>query len=322
MDDGVGLLVGLVVAVVLVATFFFFLIPEPPERAVIANERLDVAVFAFSNSSSWPGVEGTLEGRIEARLVNASGIDVYSRAQLDALLIEHALSHTGFIDPTTAVEIGSLTGVSKLITGSVYAVDTTARETKICVAWEDGDCVDEVPGTEYSAHIRSQVEVVDTRTGLIERALDLQASDSTTLRSGSLFGGFDSLLANAATSIAGEVQDALTAAYTRELRYGLYLAVEEKRDGYVGESETSRFSIGDDGIHLVVHFTRIEQRDVFDVVWVGPDEAPIARVEDVVSQGEWRHYQIDPAGLAPGRYRAQGILNGIEAFDEPFTISP
>lgn len=54
MDETVGLLIVLVVGVLLVATLFLFFIPEPSERAVIANERLDVAVLAFTNSSSWP----------------------------------------------------------------------------------------------------------------------------------------------------------------------------------------------------------------------------------------------------------------------------
>ncbi len=321
MDDSTGLLIALVIGVLLVATLLVFVVPEPSERAVITSERLDVAVLPFTNSSSWPGVEGTLAGRIETRLVNASGIDVYSRAQLDALLMENALTQTGFIDPSTAVEIGTLTGVNKLITGAVYAVDSNARETTICVAWEDGDCAEEAPATEYSVRIRAQVEVVDTRTGLIERALDVQGANSTTLRSGSLFGGFDSLLATAATSIAGDVESALTAAYTKEIRYGLYRSVEPKREGYVGKDPTSRFSTSDDAIHLIVHFTRIGQSDVFDLVWLGPDQSTVSRVEDVVSAGEWRHYRIDPAGLASGRYRAHGTLNGAEAFNEPFTIS-
>jgi len=321
MDETTSLLIALAVGVLLVATLFFLVIPEPAELAIIATERLDVAVLAFANSSSWPGAAGTLESRIETRLVNADGIDVYSRAQLDALLIEHALSGTGLIDPTTAVEIGSLTGVSKLITGSVYAVDTTARATEICVTWEDGNCVERSPATEYSVQIRAGVEVVDTRSGLIERALDLRASDATTLREGSLFGGFDSLLANAATTIAGDVQGALVAAYTREIRYGLYRSAEAKRAGFVGEGETTRFS-QDDTVHLIVHFTRIQEKDVFDVAWLGSEGLAVATVQDVVSPGEWRLYRLDASGLMPGRYRARGILNGIEAFDEPFTVSP
>jgi len=321
MDETTGILIGLVVGVLLVATLFFLIIPEPAERAVIATERLDVAVLSFSNSSSWPGAEATLESRIEARLVNADGIDVYSRAQLDVLLMEHALSQAGFVDPATAVEIGSLTGVNKLITGSVYAVDTVAQPTQVCVTWSDGSCVETAPATEYIAQIRAQVEVVDTRTGLIERSLDLRGADSATLREGSLFGGFDSLLADAATSIAGDVQGALTAAYTRELRYGLYRSAEPKRSGYVGDGETGRFS-REDVVHLIVHFIRVDEDDAFDVVWLGSGEVTLAREEDVVSSGDWRLYRFDASDVAPGRYRVRGILAGIEAFDESFTISP
>jgi len=320
MDETTGLLVAIVVGVLLVATLFFLVIPEPAERVVIATERLDVAVLAFTNSSSWPGAEGTLESRIEARLVNADGIDVFSRAQLDALLIEHALSETGFVDPTTAVEIGSLTGVSKLVTGSVYAVDTGAHPTEVCVTWEDGACIETAPATEYVAQVRAQVEVVDTRTGRIERALDLRGVDSTTLRQGSLFGGFDSLLANASTSIAGDVEDALAAAYTRELRYGLYRSAEPKRSGFVGDDETSRFT-QDDTVHLIVHFTHVERKDTFDVVWLGPEGAVVSEAFDIVSPGDWRLYQFE-AAKTPGRYHVRGVLDGIEAFDEPFTISP
>ena len=322
MDESAGILIAIVVGVLLVAAFLVFLISEPAVRAVIASERLDVAVLAFTNSSSWPSVEETMAGRIETQLVNADGIDVYSRVQLDALLMEHALSGAGFLDPTTAVEIGTLTGVSKLVTGSVYAVDTTARETDICTQWVSGQCVERSPATEYSVRIRAEIEVVDARTGLIERALDLTATDSTTLREGSLFGGFDSLLANAATSIAGDVEGALTAAYTREMRYGLYASVETKRDGYVGDEETSRFSASEDLVHLVAHFTRVERREPFDLIWVGADGAEISRVEDVVSQGDWRHYTLDPFGLPSGRYSVRGILSGVEAFDEPFTVLP
>lgn len=322
MDDSTGILIALVVGVLLVAAFLVFLVPEPPEVAVIANERLDVAVLSFTNSSSWPSVGETLEGRIETSLVNAEGIDVYSRVQLDALLMEHALSGAGFLDPTTAVEIGSLTGVSKLITGAVYAADTGARETTVCTTWVNGNCVEEAPATEYSVRIRAGVEVIDARTGKIERAVDLTASDSTTLREGSFFGGFDSLFANAATTMAGEVESTLTAAYTREMRYGLFASVKTKQSGYVGSDQTSRFSSTGDTVHLIAHFTRVNRRDSFDLIWVAPDGTEISRMEDVVSQGEWRHYELDPSGLASGRYSVRGILAGVEAFDEPFTILP
>jgi len=322
MNDSTGLLVAIAVVVVLAATLFLFIIPEPSQRAVIANERLDIAVLSFSNSSSWPDVQLTLEGRIESRLVQAAGIDVYSRAQLDALLMEHAMSETGLIEPTTAIEIGSLTGVSKLITGTVYAVDLNERDTTLCVSWQGGDCVSEAPATEYTARIRAQVEVIDARTGRIERSLDLQGTDMTTMRKTSVFGGFDSLVANASMSIAEDVADSLTSAYTRELRFGLYESVDDRRGGWIGKDESSRFSQSGDTVHLVVHFTRVLRSETFDVFWLAPDGTTIESDADVVSSGEWRLYRLSVSGLAAGRYRVLGRLGGEDAFSEPFSVVP
>lgn len=322
MDDATGLLIALAVVAVLAATLLFLVIPEPSQRAIVVDERLDVGVLSFANSSSWPGVEETLSGKVESQLVRADGIDVYARAQLDALLMEHALSQTGLLDPTTAVEIGSLTGVSKLVTGSVYAVDTSSRETSLCVTWQGGECVEEVPATEYSARLRAQIEVIDARTGRIEQSLDLSSSESTTIRSTTFFGGFDSLFADASSSIAEDVVGTLTATYTRELRYGLYTAAEPKRSGFIGDGETNRFSREEDTVHLIVHFLRTRRSEPFDLFWLAPDGTTIAEEADVVSSGEWRLYRLNVEGRQVGRYSVQGILSGTEAFREPFSVVP
>ena len=321
MNDSSGILIAIALGVVLIASLVFFLIPEPSEQAIIATERLDVAVLAFRNSSTWTGVEETLRGRVESRLVNTPGIDVFSRTQLDALLIEAALSAGGMIDPATAMEIGALTGVSKLITAAVYAVDTRSDETTVCISWEDGACTETVPATKYTARILAQVEVVDTQTGRIETAIDASGSEDATVREGSTFGGFDSLLATSATEIAGQIVSELTTAYTREIRYGLYASVEPKREGYVGRSSTYRFSADADAVHLIAHFTRVRDLEPFDLVWLDPEGNEVDHVDDVVSAGAWRHYTLDLNGLTAGRYRVQGFLNGIPAFDDPFVVS-
>jgi len=181
-------------------------------------------------------VEETLASRIEGRLVNAAGVNVFSRAQLDEKLIEKAAN--GPLDRPTATVIGSLTGASKLITGTIYAVDTYTRDTTICVKWENGDCVEEAPATEYKILLAAQIEIVDTKTGMIESSLDLSDTETTTVRSEISFGGFDSLIADAAGAIADQLLAGLTSAYTREIRYGIYEEVEEKGSGYVGGPST------------------------------------------------------------------------------------
>ena len=322
MDESASILIAVVVGVLLIATLMFFYIPEPPDSVLVADTRFDVAILEFRNSSTWSGIEETVRSRTEAKLVNTSAIDVFSRAQLDALLIERALDASGPIDAATAIEIGTLAGVSKLITGSVYAVDTRSDKTTVCIDWAGGRCVTEVPGTKYSVHVLAQVEIIDVETGLIERVFDLDGSDSVSLSAVSTFGGFDTLLASAADEISDEISWTLTSSYFRALRYGLYTEVEEKRGGYVGRGETDRLSISDGTAYLIVHFTQMEDREPFDVDWVTSSGETIQRDEDVVGQGGWRLYSLDLAELTPGRYFVRASLSGTLAFQQPFTVSP
>lgn len=321
MDDSASILIAAVIGVLLIATLMFFYVPEPSNSALVTDTRFDVAVLGFRNSSTWSGIEETVRSRTEAKLVNASAIDVFSRAQLDALLIERALDASGPLDAATAIEIGSLTGVSKLITGSVYAVDTRSEETTVCIDWTGGQCVTRVPGVKYTARVLAQIEVIDVETGRIERAFDLDGVDSVTLPAESRFGGFDTLLANAASAIADEITGSLTSYYFRELRYGLYKEVEEKRGGYVGRNETDRFG-ADDTAYLIVHVARMESREPFDVEWVTSSGETVRRDEDLVGEGDWRVYSLDLTGLAPGRYFVRTALGETLAFQTPFTVSP
>ncbi|TFH08293.1 MAG: hypothetical protein E4H08_08035 [Candidatus Atribacteria bacterium] len=321
MDDSTAVLVGLIVVVILVATLMFFVIPEPAHRAVIATDRLDLAVLNFKNGSTWDGADETVRARVEGALVNAPGINVFSRSQLDTLLAEQMLSQSGLIDAATAVALGSLTGVSKLITGTVTGVDTRADATSICLSWENGACSQEVPGTRYSVQILSQISVVNTTTGLIERSVNATGSDSITLPAETTFGGFDSLLANAATQIADSITSSLSAAYTRELRYGLYTGYQERREGFIGMDESAHFSASDEEIFLIVHITRAQAGELFDVVWSDSMASFDKQVEDVVSDDDWRLYSLDVSSLSAGRYFVRGALNGTEVFEIPFTVS-
>jgi len=321
MDDSASILIAVVIGVLLIATLMFLYVPEPPNSASVSDTQFDVAILGFRNSSTWDGIEETVRSRAEAKLANSPGIDVFSRAELDALLIERAISAAGAIDAASAIEIGSLAGVTKLITGSVYAVDTRSDETTVCVDWSGGQCVTRVPGVKYSVRVLAQIEVIDVATGQIERAFDLDGSDSISLPAESSFGGFDALLANAATEIADDIAWMLTSTYFRMMRYGLYAEAQEKRGGYVGRRETDRFSASQDTVRLVVHFTSMEDREPFDVDWTTSSGEIIRRDEDIVGEGDWRLYTLDLSGFEAGRYFVRTALSGILAFQEPFTVS-
>ena len=322
MDDTLGILIAVAVGVAILAALFFLMIPEPGERAIIATERLDVAVLTFGNSSAWSGAAETVRARIETKLVNTSGITVFSRTRLEELLTEQLLGETGLIDPTTAARIGSLTGVTKLLTGVVYGIETRSEETTVCEEWKDGDCIQSVPATEYSVRVLGQVKVLNAETGQIEQAEDLEGSASMIVKQGNTFAGYDALIAQSADDIASEVSSLLTSTYTRELHYGLYSSYKAKRNGYVGQDETTRFSHSNGEAYLIVHFTRVREDEAFELVWVDPEGNAAATVEDLVSDGDWRLYRLNLAGLPSGRFTVTGTLNDIAAFEKAFFVNP
>ena len=320
MDDKIGLLIALALGVLLIAALMTLIIPEPAERAVIATERLDLAVLRFNNSSSWGNIEETLRTRIETRLVNTQGITVFSRTRLDELLTEQALGESGLVDPATAARIGSLTGVNKLITGTVYGIDTRAEEITLCEEWKDGNCVRSVPATRHTIKVLSQIEVLNAESGRIEQARDLSGSASATIKKGESFSGYDGLIARGIDDIAADVASLLTSKYTREFHYGLYRDYKVKREGYVGIGETARFTRADGTVKLIVHFTRIRRDDLFELVWTDAQGATIKRTEDIVSSGDWRLYTLDLSTQSSGRFTVRGTLNGIEAFEKTFVL--
>jgi hypothetical protein len=319
MDDSTSILIALAVGILLVVGLFALLIPEPSQVAVVALDRLDIAVLQFANSSSWPGAGDTVRARTETKLVNTPGMTIYSRTQLDQLLTEQALGAAGLVDQATAARIGSLIGVNKLVTGAVYSVQTTAEETTVCEQWQDGDCIVSVPAIRHHVRLLAQTSVLNAHTGQIERATDLTGSASDVVKVGSAFSGYDPLIAEAADEIAEAVASVLSESYTRELRYGLYRDVRAKRQGFIGEGETQRFSAGDREAHLIVHFTRVTRGDGFTVRWVGPGGVT-ETVEDLVARGAWRDYRFDLSGRPAGRYTVVGTLNGIEAFRLDFLV--
>lgn len=322
MDDTAGILIAVAIGVAIIAALFFLMIPEPAQRTVIATERLDVAVLTFGNSSAWSGAAETVRARIETKLVNTSGMSVFSRTRLDELLTEQLLGEVGLLDSATVAQIGSLTGVTKLLTGVVYGIETRSEETTVCEEWKDGDCIQSVPATQYSVRVLGQVEVLNAQTGQIERAEDLEGSASMIVKQGNTFAGYDALIAQSADDIASEVASLLTSTYTRELHYGLYSSYKAKRNGYVGQDETTRFSYSDSEAYLIVHFTRVRRDESFGLVWSDSEGTVVKQEDDLVSDGAWRLYRLDFAGLPSGRFTVTGTLNGIEAFEKAFILNP
>lgn len=74
-------------------------------------------------SQEHAGLGGPLAGMLVADLMQVEGLTLVERSQLDALLAEIELSGSGYLDPSTAVEAGRLSGAEQVVIGSYSVVD-------------------------------------------------------------------------------------------------------------------------------------------------------------------------------------------------------
>jgi|GEM_PF-537443 len=317
------LLVGVAVILALILS-----VPEPPNTATVSTDRVDIAVLPFqidedwlesATYPDWNFVPGQIRSRIETALVNQPAISVYSRTELDAILTEQQLAGTGIIDASTAVEIGAVTGVNKLVTGTIYRVDKTTEQTTVCEEWDGSDCVIEKPATRHAIEIAGQAVVLCAETGMIEVARDVFGSDEVVITRGEDY-TIDALVSDAAADVASAVAAAIAGAYTRSAQYGLFKEYEEKRGSYVGKDESTSFYQSDGRAYLVVHFTRVDRFDDVFVEWLDSSYQTVAYEEDIVLDEDWRVYSFSVLTAPVGKYYVRLSVEEQVLFEVPFRV--
>ena len=129
--------------------------PPPPETSssTQVGERLRIAILPLENKGNSRGID--LLDKLITVFVNVDRFKVLERAQLEKVLEEHKLGLSGFIDASTAAEIGKGIGVDAVVTGSV--------------TWNPND-------------VSIDARFIDTETAAIISAQD-SYSNSTDLRS-------------------------------------------------------------------------------------------------------------------------------------------
>lgn len=140
-----------------------------------ANPWAD-AVNAFTNlvNRSYPGSGAKTVGAgatkmLETALAKSGMFDVYTRAEMDKVLKEQALGQTGMITPQSAAKTGQMIGVNVIVVGAVT---------------EFGEKVDGVNvffvagGKKSTARVVIDVQLIDTTTGKIIKALSAEGEES------------------------------------------------------------------------------------------------------------------------------------------------
>ncbi len=108
------------------------------------NQELTVAVLDFANHSKDPALEGYRLGfrdMLTTDLSKLSSIKVLERARLDALLQEHDLARTDFIDADTAVRLRKGLSAHAMLSGSYVISGDDIRVDVRLVSVETGEVI-------------------------------------------------------------------------------------------------------------------------------------------------------------------------------------
>jgi hypothetical protein len=102
---------------------------QPGAKAPEELQNLAVLDFAVIGTGVDPAIGEALASVIQSALVRGGGVRLIERSELAAVLKEQDLQLTDMVDPATAVEVGRIAGVDRLVVGSVAAVAKTYTVT-------------------------------------------------------------------------------------------------------------------------------------------------------------------------------------------------
>jgi len=133
-------------------------------HAAVSPERgYSIAVLPFEiTHKQLQGSGEDLQNLITAHLSGENGLMLVERAQIDEALSEVELGKSGTVDPTSAAQVGYMTGAQILVTGRVFPVQ---KELVI---------VSKVIGVETS-RVYGQTITMPLRGSLVTASVDLSA---------------------------------------------------------------------------------------------------------------------------------------------------
>jgi curli biogenesis system outer membrane secretion channel CsgG len=125
----------------------------------LKSQRMKVAVVDFEDKTNYgKGQLGNGAADVTATVFHDSKqFRVFERQQLAAVLSEQKLQHSGAVNPTTAKEIGQLTGVDAIVYGAVTMFGMAAEGQNYAI----------YKRKKVSAECTVDVRIIDVKTGEI-----------------------------------------------------------------------------------------------------------------------------------------------------------
>lgn len=91
------------------------------------KDRINIAIKEFTNATKQQDLEKTITEIFITAFSKSGAFNVIERQQLEKVLNEFELSQSGIIDTSTSKEIGQLTGVEAIVTGTVSQIGNNQR---------------------------------------------------------------------------------------------------------------------------------------------------------------------------------------------------
>jgi TolB-like protein len=174
-----------------------------------------VAVLYFENQGN-PALEPLKVGLTQMLITDLQGTDgvtVVERSQLQALLDELELGHSGAVDPDTAAKVGNLLGAEWLVMGSYFEMMGTLRIDTRLVRVETGEIV-HAHGVDGASNefMRMESELATALQGELAKTASAPSAPSETgAPDGTRSGPGDGSQATAATVVQTEPEGVVLA---------------------------------------------------------------------------------------------------------------
>ena len=91
------------------------------------TDRINIGIKEFANATQQQDLEKTITEIFITAFSKSGAFNVIERQQLEKVLNEFELSQSGVIDTSTSQEIGQLTGVEAIVTGTVSQMGNNQR---------------------------------------------------------------------------------------------------------------------------------------------------------------------------------------------------
>lgn len=168
---------------------------------------LRLAILPFENKSGkkkYGGIGNTLSNEVISRLLQNDElmefVDIINRDQLDLIIEEQKLSHSGLIDPSNSIELGKIAGVHRLLVGEVTQIlSPKAKETvdkkrvtrKIVIrteTYEDSEGKTRKRNVYGNVKATVRVHIINTEASVIAGYQIIDVTTAAILNSGNLTG--------------------------------------------------------------------------------------------------------------------------------------